>query len=81
MFASLRNVTAISEGTVTITCLANDGSSVFSTCTIIVEDSPDAINSTQVNDIPSIIFNLNGQQLSKPRKGINIINGKKVVIK
>jgi uncharacterized protein YjdB len=74
-------VTAISEGTVTITCLANDGSSVFSTCTIIVEDSLDAINGTQVNDIPSIIFNLNGQQLSKPRKGINIINGKKVVIK
>ena len=27
------------------------------------------------------IFNLNGQRLSAPRKGLNIINGKKVVIK
>jgi hypothetical protein len=27
------------------------------------------------------IFNLNGQRLNAPRKGINIINGKKVVIK
>jgi hypothetical protein len=27
------------------------------------------------------IFNLNGQQLMGPRKGINIIGGKKVVVK
>ena len=27
------------------------------------------------------IFNLNGQRLDAPQKGINIINGKKVVIK
>jgi hypothetical protein len=27
------------------------------------------------------IFNLNGQRLSAPRKGLNIINGKKVLIK
>ena len=29
----------------------------------------------------TIIYNLNGQRLSAPQKGINIINGKKVVIK
>lgn len=28
-----------------------------------------------------ITYNLSGQQLTTPRKGINIINGKKVVIK
>ena len=27
------------------------------------------------------IFNLNGQRLNAPQKGINIINGKKVVMK
>jgi hypothetical protein len=27
------------------------------------------------------IFNLSGQQLKAPQKGINIINGKKVVVK
>ena len=27
------------------------------------------------------IFNLNGQRLDAPQKGINIINGRKVVIK
>jgi hypothetical protein len=27
------------------------------------------------------IFNLNGQRLSQPQKGINVINGKKIVIK
>ena len=27
------------------------------------------------------IFNLSGQRLSAPQKGINIVNGKKVVIK
>ena len=26
-------------------------------------------------------FNLNGQRLSAPQKGINIVNGKKVIIK
>ena len=28
-----------------------------------------------------IIYNLNGQKLSAPRKGINIINGRKVIVK
>ena len=29
----------------------------------------------------AVIFNINGQKLSKPKKGINIIGGKKVVVK
>jgi len=29
----------------------------------------------------AVIFNINGQKLSKPKKGINIIRGKKVVVK
>ena len=27
------------------------------------------------------VYNLNGQRLSAPRKGLNIVNGKKVIIK
>jgi len=36
-------------------------------------------NNTEVKD--NKIYNLNGQQLSQPQKGINIINGKKVIVR
>ena len=38
---------------------------------------------SNVKDVPSIegIYNLQGQRISQPRKGLNIINGKKVIIK
>lgn len=45
------------------------------------------ISSTDINNIKAVdshhavIYNLAGQRLSKPQKGINIINGKKVVVK
>jgi len=31
--------------------------------------------------LDGVMYNLSGQRLSKPQKGINIINGKKVAIK
>ena len=40
----------------------------------------DTIGNRRVLDLDGI-FNLNGQRLDAPQKGINIINGKKVVIK
>lgn len=41
-----------------------------------------AINGiSQKSNDSNVIFNLKGQRLSQPAKGINIINGKKVVIK
>jgi len=38
---------------------------------------------SEVKDVPSVegIYNLQGQRISQPRKGLNIINGKKVIIK
>ena len=39
------------------------------------------INVTQENQDNGAIYNLQGQRLSAPRKGINIINGKKVIMK
>ncbi len=45
-------------------------------------DSEDGINSLTPNPSPvgeGSIYNLSGQKLSKPQKGINIVNGKKVL--
>ena len=36
---------------------------------------------TSITQHPSPIFDLSGKRLAKPQKGINIINGKKVIIK
>ena len=40
----------------------------------------DTIGNRRILDLDGI-FNLNGQRLDAPQKGINIINGRKVVIK
>ena len=32
-------------------------------------------------DSNDLIFNLSGQRLSKPQRGINIVNGQKIIIK
>jgi hypothetical protein len=43
---------------------------------------PDAINSVETTENGnSAIYNLQGQKLTAPVKGVNIINGKKVVVK
>ena len=41
----------------------------------------DEAKSSMFNVQSSMIYNLAGQQLSKPQHGVNIINGKKVVVK
>lgn len=41
----------------------------------------DEAKSSKFNVQSSMIYNLAGQQLSKPQRGVNIINGKKVVVK
>jgi hypothetical protein len=48
----------------------------------IEEGTPAGINvieNTKINH--TTIFDLNGVRLSEPRKGINIINGKKIIVK
>lgn len=39
------------------------------------------VNVTPGNQDDAPVYNLNGQRLSAPQKGINIVNGKKVIIK
>jgi hypothetical protein len=45
------------------------------------EDGIESMNNGQHTMDYAIIYNLSGQRLSKPQRGVNIINGKKVLIK
>lgn len=47
----------------------------------IAEFDPSGINGIAKDKEKSVIYNLNGVSLTQPRKGINIINNKKVVVK
>lgn len=49
--------------------------------TKITVKTPTAISSVKANVTDGQIFNLNGQRVAKPVKGLNIIRGKKVVVK
>ena len=47
-------------------------------------EDPDGIQSTDKGQLTvddAVIYNLSGQRLSKPQRGVNIINGKKMVVK
>ena len=45
------------------------------------ESIPTAIADVETSDTPVTIYSVSGQRLAKPQKGINIIGGKKVVVK
>lgn len=48
----------------------------------LAEGAPTGINQiTTDNDAPDIIYDLQGNKLNSPKRGINIINGKKVMMK
>lgn len=74
-------VTAVSEGTATITVLSTDGTGKSAQVVVtvtpatgihaIAEDSKDA----------NVIYDLQGRRIYKPAKGIYVINGKKILIK
>ena len=49
--------------------------------TTTYEELPDAINTTKAVAEKSEVFNIAGQKLVAPMKGINIIGGKKVLVK
>ena len=74
-------VTAVSEGTATITVLSTDGTGKSAQVVVtvapatgihaIAEDSKDA----------NVIYDLQGRRVYKPTKGVYVINGKKILIK
>lgn len=49
--------------------------------TIVFDDDETGINAIEDEQVNGTIYNLAGQRLNKPQKGINIINGKKVFVK
>lgn len=51
------------------------------TFTITVSEELAKIENVKTNVQTPSVFNLNGQRLELPRKGINIVSGKKVVVK
>ena len=70
---------ALEPGTATITAKATDGSGVSATALETVTDDT-GIKENFIDATQDVIFNLRGEKLSVPTKGINIINGKKVLI-
>lgn len=54
-----------------------------STSTLITvhNQTPTAIKSITLSDVNGDIYNLNGQKVNQAQQGINIINGKKVLVK
>ena len=77
-------ISAKATGNATITCRVNDGSGKLATCAVTVEpEGSTGISSITMNAIDgnTPIYNLRGQRLAAPQKGINIIGGKKVIVK
>ena len=75
-------VTAKAEGTATITCFSTEGNCESASFTINVSSSETGIADIIFNsNINNSIYDVYGRKLTRPRKGINIINGKKVVMK
>lgn len=77
-------VTAIAAGTAVITCTANDGSGVTAECTVTVTN-PKADKIVLPAEARVLaeqtVYAPSGQRLAAPRKGVNIVGGKKVLIK
>ena len=46
-----------------------------------VEETVSGIGSIEAENAQEAVYNLNGQRLAKPQKGLNIIGGKKVIVK
>lgn len=67
--------------TVTITATATDGSGVYDSAIVYVSDDA-GVNDIHIDNKPqnNTIYDLYGRKRSTPTKGINIINGKKVII-
>lgn len=54
-------------------------------CSILIEPNQTKINdvkdSNDLNDLNAPIYNLSGQRLQEMQKGVNIVNGKKILVK
>jgi len=72
-------VTAIGEGTATITAVACDGSGVMAECTVVV--TLDSSISTLICPDNAPAYTLQGLRANRHTKGVVIMNGKKYLKK
>ena len=74
-------VTGIAEGLAIITVSTSNGLT-SNACKVKVEPDPSGISDIKIDAQTSTsIFSLSGQRLTAPKKGINIVGGKKKIVK
>lgn len=74
-------LTGLAEGLALVTVKTANGLT-SNACKVKVEQDPSGISDVQVGVKANFpVYTLSGQRLAAPRKGINIIGGKKVVVK
>ncbi len=74
-------VTAISAGTIYVSASSTDGSNQSDVCIVTVNEGS-AISSISANQESKTIYDLQGRKVnSMAKKGIYVINGKKVIVK
>lgn len=74
-------VTGIAEGLAIITVSTSNGLT-SNACKVKVEPDPSGISDVKIDAQTSTsIFSLSGQRLTAPKKGINIVGGKKKIVK
>lgn len=74
-------LTGVAEGLALVTVSTSNGLT-SNTCKVKVEPDPSGISTVMMDekaDVP--IYTPSGQRLSAPHKGINIVGGKKVIVK
>lgn len=73
-------VTGVSEG-LTVIYVTTDNGLRSKPCKLTVTPDPSGINDLQADNNSAPVYTLSGQRLAAPRKGVNIVGGRKVVVK
>lgn len=71
-------VLGLKEGTAIISVNTDNG--LKAECFVLV-NATEGVQAITTDDANAPIFTLSGQRLEKPRKGVNIVGGRKVVVK
>ena len=74
-------VTAVSEGTATITVLSTDGTGKSAQVVVTVTPATGIHAIVEDSKNANAIYDLQGRRVYKPTKGVYVINGKKILIK
>lgn len=74
-------VTAVSEGTATITVLSTDGTGKSAQVVVTVTPATGIHAIVEDSKNANAIYDLQGRRVYKPTRGVYIVNGKKILIK